>query len=482
MSTASEPLVIESRERAAAHAPLPSLWEAVRESLRGAHGRDFTEGPVGRAIFILAVPMVLEQVMESVFAVVDVFVVAHLGADAVATVGLTESFMTILYALAMGVSIGAGAMISRRIGEKNPEEAAHTAAQVLLFGFAVSVVLGIAGAVFARPLLAVMGGSPGVLSHADFTRIMLGCNASVVMLFLLNAVLRSTGDAAIAMRVLWLANGINIVLAPALVLGLGPFPRLGIAGAAIGTTIGRGTGALYALSRLAHPGSRIQLRRRHFRLDPGLIARVVRLSGSATFQVFIGMASWIGLTRILATFGSDALAGYTIGIRIVIFALLPSFGLANAAATMVGQALGAKKPERAEHAVWKAAKYASVFLGLVGVLFVVLAGPIVRILTPEPEVARYGIAALRTISCGFVFYAYGMTVTQSFNGAGDTTTPTWLNLFVFWLLEIPLAWLLSKTFGMGPQGAFLAMTIAFCVLAVAGTVLFRRGGWKTRMV
>jgi putative MATE family efflux protein len=462
--------------------PLPSIWQAIKEALRGAHGRDFTEGPVGRAIFILAVPMVLEQVMESVFAVVDVFVVAHLGADAVATVGLTESFMTILYALAIGVSIGAGAMISRRIGEKDPEGAAHTAAQVLLFGFIVSIVLGALGALCASRLLALMGGSPGVQTNVAFTRIMLACNASVVMLFLVNAVLRSTGDAAIAMRVLWVANGINIILAPSLVLGLGPFPKLGIMGAAIGTTIGRGAGALWALSILFRPGSRIQLQRRHFALDPQLIARVVKLSGSATFQVFIGMASWIGLTRILASFGSSALAGYTIGIRIVIFALLPTFGLANAAATMVGQALGARKPERAEQAVWTAARYAAVFLGLVGALFVIAAGPLVRIFTPEPEVARYGVAALRTIACGFVFYAYGMVVTQSFNGAGDTRTPTWLNLFVFWMFEIPLAWVLSKPVGMGPQGAFLAMTISFSILAVASSALFRRGKWKTRMV
>jgi putative MATE family efflux protein len=400
----------------------------------------------------------------------------------VATVGLTESFMTILYAMAIGVSIGAGAMISRRIGEKNRDAAAHTAAQVLLFGFLVSLLLGGLGALFAPRLLAIMGGSPRVQANVAFTRIMLGCNASVVMLFLVNAVFRSAGDAAIAMRVLWLANGINIILAPSLVLGLGPFPRLGIMGAAIGTTIGRGTGALWALSLLLRPGSRIQLKRSHFALDPALIMRVIRLSGAATFQVFIGMASWIGLTRILASFGSDALAGYTIGMRIVVFALLPSFGLANAAATMVGQALGAKKPERAETAVWTAARYAAVFLGLVGLAFVLAAGPLVSVFTPEPAVARYGVAALRTIACGFVFYAYGMVVTQSFNGAGDTRTPTWLNLFVFWLFEIPLAWILAKPLGMGPEGAFVAMTISFSILAIASSLLFRRGKWKTRRV
>ena len=462
--------------------PGPSVWAAIREALSGAHGRDFTEGPIGRAIFILAVPMVLEQVMESIFAVVDVFVVAHLGADAVATVALTESFMTVLYALAMGVSIGAGAMIARRIGEKDPDAASHTAAQVVLFGLAMSLVLGGLGAVFAPRLLALMGGSAGVISNALFTRILLGCSASVVMLFLLNAVLRSTGDAAIAMRVLWLANGINILLAPSLVFGWGPFPKLGIAGAAIGTTLGRGTGALYAVSRLLRPGARIRLRAHHFAFDPGLVARVLKLSSSATFQVFIGMASWIGMTAILASFGSDVLAGYVIGMRIVMFALLPTWGLANAAATMVGQALGAGKPERAEAAVWQAARYAAVFLGLVGLVFVLTAGRVVGGFTPDAVVARHGTDALRTISFGFVFYAYGMVVGQSFNGAGDTTTPTWMNLFVFWLFELPLAWALSHTFGMGPRGAFYAITIAFSVLAVISSVLFRRGAWKTRMV
>jgi putative MATE family efflux protein len=457
---------------------LPSVWSAIREALAGAHGRDFTEGPIGRAIFILAVPMVLEMVMESIFAVVDVFVVAHLGAEAVATVGLTESMMTVLYALAMGLSIGAGAMVARRIGEKNAEAAAHTAAQVILFGAVVSVLLGGVGIVFAPQLLRVMGASPEVLTHATFTRVMLGGNISVVMIFLLNSVLRSAGDAAIAMRVLWLANAINIVLCPTLVLGLG----LGVKGAAIATTIGRGIGVLYALSRLFRPGARVELHRRHFTLDPVLIARVVRLSASATVQVFIGMVSWIGLVRILAAFGSAALAGYTIGIRIVIFALLPSFGLSNAAATMVGQALGARKPERAERAVWTAGRYSMWFLGAVGLSFVIGAPWIVSIFTRDPAVAKYAIGTLRTIALGFPFYAYGMVLTQSFNGAGDTRTPTYINLFIFWLFEIPLAWALAHTFGFGPQGVFTAATVAFCMLAVVSAVLFRRGAWKTRRV
>jgi putative MATE family efflux protein len=426
--------------------------------------------------------MVLEMMMESIFVVVDVFVVAHLGADAVATVGLTESFMTILYTLAMGLSIGAGAMIARRIGEKDAEGAAHTAAQVVLFGLVLSLCIGLLGALFAPQLLVLMGGSPGVLRNASFTRVMLGGNASVVLLFLINSVFRSSGDAATAMRTLWLANAINIVLGPALVFGWGPLPQLGVVGAAIGTTIGRGTGVLYAITRLEKPTSRVRLHAHHFKLDLALIGRVIRLSSAATFQVFVGMASWIGLVRILANFGSDALAGYTIGIRIVMFALLPSFGMSNAAATMVGQALGAKKPERAEQAVWKTARYNAVFLAVIGLLFVVFARQIVGGFTPDPDVARYGVMALRTVAYGFVFYAYGMVIGNSFNGAGDTRTPTWINLFVFWILEIPLAWLLSHQTGLGVLGVFVAMTVAFSVLAVVNAVVFRKGRWKGQVV
>jgi putative MATE family efflux protein len=459
-----------------------SLWGAVREALAGAHGRDFTEGPIGRAIFILAVPMVLEMMMESIFVVVDVFVVAHLGADAVATVGLTESFMTILYTLAMGLSIGAGAMIARRIGEKDPEGAAHTAAQVVLFGLVLSLLIGALGALFAPQLLRIMGGTPGVLKNVSFTRVMLGGNASVVLLFLINSVFRSSGDAATAMRTLWLANAINIVLGPALVFGWGPLPRLGVVGAAIGTTIGRGTGVLFALSRLRKRESRVRLEGHHFQLDLALIGRVIRLSSAATFQVFVGMASWIGLVRIIASFGSAALAGYTIGMRVVMFALLPSFGMSNAAATMVGQALGAKKPERAEAAVWKTARYNAVFLALIGLSFVLFAKQIVAGFTGDADVARYGVMALRTVAYGFVFYAYGMVIGNSFNGAGDTRTPTWINLCVFWILEIPLAWLLSHQTGLGAFGVFIAMTIAFSTLAVVSAVVFRKGRWKGKVV
>lgn len=459
-----------------------SLWTTLREAIRGSH-QNYTEGPVGRSILLLAIPMVLEMVLESVFAVTDIFFVAKLGPNAIATVGITESMLAMVYAIALGLSIAAAATVARRIGEGDHEGAAHTAVQVLALGAIISVLLGVVGAVLAPHLLRLMGASEDVVAvGTPFTRIMLGGNATILMLFLINAVFRGAGDAAIAMRVLWLANGINIILGPLLIFGLGPFPELGIAGAAVATNIGRGTGAVYAISRLARPGSRVSIGRRHLSLDPALMMRLIRLSTSGAFQVFIGMASWLGLIRILATFGSAALAGYTIGIRIIIFALLPSWGLSNAAATMVGQALGAGKPDRAERSVWLAGFYNMCFLGVVGLAFVLFARPIVSLFTSDPAVSVYAIACLRTVALGFLFYAYGMVITQSFNGAGDTWTPTWINLLVFWLWEIPLAYALAIVFGFGPQGVFYSMTIAFSTLAVVSALVFRRGRWKGRMV
>jgi putative MATE family efflux protein len=456
-------------------------WDAVKDAIRGTH-HDYTEGPIGRAIFLLAVPMVLETVMESVFAVVDVFFVSRLGADAVATVGLTESMMVLVYSLAMGLGIGATATVARRIGERDAEGAAHAAAQAILLGFIVSVVLGIVGVILAPTLLRIMGGSPAVIANAAFMQVMLGGNATVLLLFLINAVFRGAGDAAIAMRVLWLANWINIVLGPLLIFGIGPFPELGVVGAAVATNIGRGTGALYAISRLFRPGGRVHVARRHFAFDPALMWQMIRLSGSGTFQILIGTASWIGLIRVISSFGSAALAGYTIGIRVIIFALLPSWGLSNAAATMVGQALGAKKPERAERAVWIAARYNLVFLGTIGLLFVLLARAIVSLFTTDPAVAPYAVDCLRIVALGFLFYAYGMVITSSFNGAGDTWTPTWLNLVVFWLWEIPLAYALAVVLEMGPRGVFVSITVAYSTLAVVSAWLFKKGRWKTRRV
>ncbi|MGH7618856.1 MAG: MATE family efflux transporter [Gemmatimonadaceae bacterium] len=450
--------------------------------MRGSH-RDYTEGPVSRAIFILAVPMVLEMVMESVFAVCDVFFVSKLGASAVATVGLTESWLTMVYAIATGLAVSVAALVARRTGEKDREGAAHSAAQGILLGLSVALVIGVAGGRLAPRLLAVMGaGADVVASGSTYARVMLGGNVVVVMLFLINAIFRGAGDAAIAMRVLWLANAINIVLGPCLIFGLGPFPRLGVAGAAVATTIGRGTGALFALTRLLTPGSRVDLHARHFAFDVRVIGRILRLSWSATLQMLIGMCSWIAIIRILSSFGSNILAGYTIGIRVIIFALLPALGVANAAATMVGQALGAKKPDRAERAVKVAATYSSAVLTAVGVTLAIGAPWIARVFTSDAEIIPYAANCLRIVACGFPFYGVGMVVGQSFNGAGDTRTPTLLNFLVFWCWEIPLAYLLAKVLGWGPTGVYVALAMAFSTYAIGGALLFRRGTWKTRRV
>ncbi len=465
----------------------PGLFAAVREAVRGAHPKyDYTEGSIGRAILLLSVPMVLEMLMESLFVVCDVYFVGRLGKEAVATVGLTESMMTLVYTLAIGLTIGTTAMVARRTGEHDAEGAAHTAAQTILLGLGLSLALGLAGVLLAPRLLLWMGGEPSVVeSGSNFTRVMLGANASVVMLFLINAVFRGAGDAAVAMRVLWLANAINILLGPCLIFGLGPFPELGVTGAAVATSIGRGTGALWAFSKLWRGRGRVHVARRHFRVDVAVMARLLRLSGHATFQVFVGMASWVVMTRLVAGFGSAAVAGNIIGMRIVMFALLPSWGMSNAAATLVGQSLGAGKPERAERAVWRASFYNMLFLGSVGSFFFAFADPIVGVFTHAaagPEVHAYGVDCLRIVSCGFFFYAYGMVLTQSFNGAGDTRTPTLINLVVFWLWEIPLAYVLAFRAGMGPRGVFLSAAVAFSTLAVVSAYFFRRGRWKTKRV
>ncbi|PYO92864.1 MAG: MATE family efflux transporter [Gemmatimonadetes bacterium] len=458
------------------------FWRTVREAIRGTH-HDYTSGAIGRAIILLAVPMVLEMLMESLFAVADVFWAGHIGPIAIATITLTESMLTVVYTGAMGLSIGVTAMVARRIGEKNPEGAAEAAVQGIALGVIVAAIIGVAGAILAPNLLAVMGAAPDVIATGHrYTRLMLGGNVVILLIFLINAIFRGAGDAAIAMRVLVIANLINIVLCPLLMFGVGPFPQLGVFGAAVGTTIGRGTGVLYQLYRLWRRDGRVVIHKAEIRLKPAVMRTLLRLSGSGTFQVFVGMASWIGLTRINASFGTDALAGYQIAIRIIIFALLPAWGLANAAATMVGQALGAGKPERGEEAVWKAAFYNLIFLGVAGLCFIVFANPIAHAFTKDPIVASIAASCLRIISYGYLFYAYGMVLTNSFNGAGDTWTPTWLNLFCFWLWEIPLAWILARHFNMGPQGVAWAVTIAFSTLAVASAVLFRGGRWKLKAV
>jgi putative MATE family efflux protein len=459
----------------------PGLWATIRASLSGEH-HEYTDGDIGRAVLLLAIPMVLEFALESVFAVVDVFFVSRLGPSAVATVGLTESMLTIIYALAAGLSVGAMATVARRVGERDYDGAARAAVQAIVLGLLVSVVLGVVGAWLAPSLLAFMGAAPEVVEHAWFTRIMLGGNGVIMMLFLINAVFRGAGDAALAMRVLWLANLVNLCLDPLLIFGLGPFPELGVTGAAVATTTGRGIGVLLQLVLLSRGAGRVVIRRSHLVLDPHVMISMVRLSASAVFQSLIATTSYVGLVRILAAFGSNALAGYTIAIRIVIFALWPSWGLANAAATLVGQNLGAKKPDRAEASVWRACFYNLVFLGSVSVIFVVFADSLVSAFTTDPAVVPTAASGLRIISGGFVLYAFGFVLSMAFNGAGDTWTPTLINVFCFWLFEVPLAYLLARPLGMGPSGVFWSIALAFSVMALVSAFLFRRGRWKSARV
>ena len=457
-------------------------WSLFLEAVRGSD-RDYTVGPVGASLVMLSVPMVLEMAMESLFAVVDVFFVSRVSADAVATVGVTESMLTIVYTVALGLGIGATAVVARRIGEKDEEGAAQAAAQSIALGIIVALSVGALGALNAERLMRAMGATPAMIaSSLGYTQVMFAGNVTVTLLFLINAIFRGAGDPAIAMRMLWVANAINIVLDPMLIFGWGPIPAMGVTGAAIATNIGRGTAVAVQLWMLGSGRSRVHLTRRHVALVPAVMWNVCRLSGVGFLQVLIDTSSYIGLVRIIATFGSDVLAGYTIGIRTVIFAILPAWGLGNAAATMVGQALGARKPDRAEEAVWTAGKYNAIVLGVVSVFFIAFAPGIVSIYTTDPDVAPSATACLRIVSTGFVFFAYGLVFTQSFNGAGDTWTPTWINLGCFWVWQIPLAWLLAIRLEMGPIGVFIAMTVAFSTLAVVSGVIFRRGWWKTREV
>ena len=458
-----------------------SLLDTLKEAVRGSK-QDFTEGPVGRALILLAVPMVLETLLESLFAVVDNFFVAHLGADAVATVGLTESLEALVYAVATGLGIGATAVVSRRIGEKDPRSAARSAGQAILLGVLVALPIGVIGILFAPELLALLGGSPEVQrSGAGFTRVIMGGNLAVLLLFLINAVFRGAGDASLSMRSLWLASACNIVLGPLFIFGVGPFPRLGVTGAAVGTTIGRSIGVCYQIAMLARRDGRIVLRPADLLPDLGELGRMLKLSGVGVLQMLVSTTSWIGLVRVLAPFGSAVLAGYTISLRVIIFALLPCWGLSNAAATMVGQNLGAGKPDRAAEAVRLASLYNFLVLGAVSLAFEALAGPIVHVFSRDPEIASWAIASLRIISLGFAFYGWGMVLTAALNGAGDTWTPTVLNLVCFWAFAVPCAWWLSRG-ALGPQGVFIAIASSFVALTGLSWAVFRRGKWRTRIV
>ena len=459
-----------------------TLWQSILESISGTD-QDFTEGGLGRAILLLSIPMVLEMIMESVFAVVDIFFVSKLGANAVATVGITESLMTIVYAIGMGLAVGTTALVSRRTGEKNREGVSIVAFQAILTGLIISMLIAIPGAAFASRLLNAMGAEDEMVREGFmYTAIMLGSNGIIMLLFIINAVFRSAGDAVVSMRVLWLANLINIILDPLLIFGIGPFPELGIKGAAIATATGRGIGVVYQFWLLFNGNKRVQLEPRHLFVQIRVLLRLIRLSLGGIGQSLIATTSWIGLVRIIAEFGSGALAGYTIAIRIIIFALLPSWGLSNAAATLVGQNLGAKKPERAQRSVWLTARTNMVFMGLVSIVFIITPHFFIRIFIQDPEIVEPGAVCLRIIAYGFVFYGMGMVMIQALNGAGDTGTPTAINLVCFWMIEIPLAYLLALKLGISENGVYIAIITAETLMTLIAAVIFQRGRWKLRQV
>jgi putative MATE family efflux protein len=460
----------------------PSLWSSIREAVRGSH-MDFTAGNLNRAILLLAIPMILEMALESLFAVVDVFWVGRLGANAVATIGLTESLLMLVFAIGLGLSLSTTAMVARRIGEKDPAGAAVAGVQAIIIGLTFSLLIGVPCVFYAPELLRLMGASPQIISiGSGYARIALGGGGAIMMLFLNNAIFRGAGDAAIAMRLLWVSNIINLILDPCLIFGWGPFPKLGVTGAALATLTGRSIGVLYQFYRLLRGTERIRVLRNQIRVNLGVLLRLLRVSVTGVLQFAIAHTSWIGLVRIVSIFGSAALAGYTIAIRILIFVLLPSWGLSNAAATLVGQNLGAKQPERAQMSVWRTGFYNMLFLGGIGVVFLLFATPTVRLFTNDPVVVPLAATCLRILSYGNIGYAYGMVMLQAFNGAGDTVTPTIVHFFGFWILEIPLAYFLAIPAHQGANGVYVSIVVAEAAIAAAGVLLFRRGKWKGQQI
>ena len=453
----------------------------LRESLRD-NEVDYTRGPVRRALGLLAIPMMLELSMEAVFAVVDIAFVSRLGTDAVAAVGITEALVTVLYAIAIGLGMGVTAMVSRRIGAGEADAAAQVTGQAIWLCAVLSIAVGMFGVAYAEDMLRMMGASEGVVEQGTgFTSVLLGGSASILYLFLLNAAFRGAGDAAVALRSLWLANGINIILDPCFIFGLGPFPEMGVTGAAVATTIGRGVGVIYQLYYLIGGRGRLEFHLRHLRLVPSLLYRMIVISTGGVGQFLIATSSWIVIMRIVAIYGSAAIAAYTIALRLIEFVFLPAWGLGNAAATLVGQNLGADQPDRAEQSAWQAAKYNAYFMTGLGMLSVVAAPWITGLFTNDPDVMRYGVNCIRVFGLGYPLYAVGMIMTQALNGAGDTATPSALNLLCFWLVQIPLAWWLAEPLSFGPNGVFFAIVVAESLLSVLSVVVFRRGRWKRQV-
>ena len=454
----------------------------VNEAVSGTE-QDFTEGKLSRAILLLSIPAVLEMVMESIFVIVDIYFVSKLGANAVATVGITESMVTIIYAIAIGLGTATTSMVSRRVGEKNHDAASVAAFQAILTGMIVSICIGLPGAFFAKRLLGFMGASKPIIdSMSGYTTIMLGGNMVIMMLFIINAIFRSAGDAAVAMKVLWIGNIINIILDPCLIFGLGPFPHLGVTGAAVATNIGRGTAVIIQFYLLFNGKKRIKLMTKHLKVNFRIMTKLLKLSFGSIGQNLIGTSSWIALVRIISLFGSEVVAGYTIAMRIIGFTLLPSWGISNAASTLVGQNLGAKKPDRAERSVWITGWVNMILLGIIGLILVLFPETFIRFFINDENVIISGVLGLRIVSIGFIAYGLGMVLVNSFNGAGDTSTPLKINIFAFWLIEIPLAWLLAIKAGFNEKGVFIAIVVAESLMTFIALIVFRRGKWKLKEV
>jgi len=462
-----------------------SLWQRstafVRESLRD-NDVEYTSGPIGRALGLLAIPMMLEMLMESIFAVVDIAFVSRLGTDAIASVGITEALVTVLYAIAVGLGLAVTAMVSRRIGANDRDAAARVTGQAIWISAVLSVLIGIAGVVYAEDMLRLMGATDNVVNTGKgFAAVLLGGSATITYLFVLNAAFRGAGDAAIALRSLWVANGLNLILDPCLIFGLGPFPEMGVTGAAVATTIGRGVGVLYQLWYLFDGRGRLEFHLKHLKLVPAVASRMLVISIGGIGQFLISTSSWIIVMRIVALYGSAAIAAYTVALRLLEFVWLPAWGLGNAAATLVGQNLGAGEPVRAEQSGWRAARYNTVFMIVVCTLFLIFAPAVSRLFSSDPEVVHYATNCLRIMGLGLPLAAVGMIISQALNGAGDTTTPTLMNLACFWLTQIPLAYWLAEIVAMGPNGVFIAMVVAEILLTILGIVVFRRGSWKLRV-
>lgn len=454
------------------------IWLNIKEAVAGSD-RDFTSDSIGKALFILSVPMVLEMIMESIFAVVDIFFVSKLGADAVATVGVTESSMTIIYAIALGLSVATTALVARRFGEKKTDKAGIAAIQAIITGLSISIIISIPGIIYAKEFLKLMGFTEEMAEAGYlYPMVMFGSNAIIMLLFIINAIFRSSGDAAVSMRVLIFANLINIILDPLLIFGIGPFPELGLAGAAIATSIGRGIAVIYQFYLLFYGNKRIVLQFNHLKIKIKVMYKLLRLSAGGILQYIIATSSWIALFRIISELGSEVLAGYTIAIRIIVFALLPSWGLSNAASTLVGQNLGANQPDRAEKTVWITAYTNMIMLGLFGIFLIIFPEPVIRLFINDPKVVESGIVSLQFISFGFLAYALGMVMVQAFNGSGDTITPTRINFFCFWLLEIPLAYLLAIVFDLKIYGICAAIILGELSLTILAWYFFRKGKWK----